>query len=189
MTLDTKVVISAKTPVDVEALYAFCAQMVGTPEGIEPRRDPSGNCGRIDNPPGIGANAWLMIEYGMDGPLVSEPYLLDGVEDEDDKAYRLKSPSSNGWGCIEVSFDTAYGYRDENGLNCTALHATYILRLGEWLDERGADWQWQNEYTGEWFSRYDGIFQFVGSDGPKAMDWFQNVAKPVIDAEIGKANG
>jgi len=54
---------------------------------------------------------------------------------------------------VEVNFDTAYGYKAANDAGCGDLHAAFIVRIGEWLDARGVDWSWYNEFTGDWHGR------------------------------------
>lgn len=93
-------------------------------------------------------------------------------------------PTENGWAAIEVSFDTAYGYRGENGETCNQLHARYVGQLGAWLDKRGIPWKWKNEYTGEWFDGYEGLAEFARNRD--AMDWFDSEVAPVIRAAGGR---
>jgi hypothetical protein len=101
---------------------------------------------------------------------------------DDHNEYISQNPTQNGWGAIEVTFDTAYGYRFEEGENCSQLHARLVAQLGNWLDERGLPWKWQNEYTGEWFDRYDGLGEFVNAHKlTGAADWFGNIVLPLIE--------
>src|SRR5690242_14095966 len=57
---------------------------------------------------------------------------------------------------MEVSFDTAYGYRGPEG-GCGDLHARLVRELGAWLDGRRVRWSWLNEWTGEVHEGYEGL--------------------------------
>jgi hypothetical protein len=181
VTLNTSIVIG-----NVHEVFAYCRALLNTPEGTEIMTGPEpgehrfGNGDKyIANPGGIGLQAWLWINYGADGPMVTEP---DDPNDQDEVEYIAGNPAKNGWGAIEVTFDTAYGYRSDDGENCSQLHARLITQLGAWLDERALPWKWQNEYTGEWFDRYDGLAEFVGAhESTGAADWFNNTVLPAIE--------
>ena len=95
---------------------------------------------------------------------------------------------------IDVSFDTAYGYVDENGEGCGHLHVRLLAELGAWIERApsggrrsgtpsGARWSWRNEFTGEVHEGPDRLYELVDS-GEKAHDWFTNVVRPAIEADI-----
>lgn len=192
MTLSTYFVLGpCEAPAaTAEAVYLECRRMLNTPESVEVRRErweyDADDCERLDHPPGLGLAAWLLIKYRPTGTKVEdEPAREDWMSDEEHegaKEYAAKQPMTNGFGCIEVNWDTAYGYRGPNGESCSTLHAYYIAALGKWCDERGIAWKWRNEYTGEWFDGTDGLAEFGGfHDRPGgAGDWFVNQVLPAI---------
>lgn len=199
MTLDTKVVIGKPYP--VREIFDYCRTLLNCPEtvpvetGPEPGREREYRRGQkwLNNPCGIGLPAWLWLYYGADGPFAlheHDKYCATEVggewghtqEDVDRHAADIAAdPTENGWAAIEVSFDTAYGYRGDNGESCSDLHARLVTALGQWLDARGLPWKWQNEYTGEWFDRYDGLAEFGDAHRTTGADaWFRNVVLPAI---------
>jgi len=198
MTLNTSVAIHG--PYNVQEIYAFCRTLLNTPEDVEPITGPKPGQERgyrhgdrwIANPGGIGLDAWLWINYGADGPMVHRhdewcatelggKYDTTQEEIDEHAAEVAKNPTENGWAGIEVSFDTAYGYRNEHGEGCSELHARLIAELGNWLDARGLQWKWHNEYTGEWFDRFDSLAEFAGyHESSGADEWFRSVVTPVI---------
>lgn len=86
--------------------------------------------------PAQGLPGWLVVHYGEDGPI---------VQDEE-----YERPDA----AVEVHIDTAYGYRTDNGAGCGDLHAWFISCVGAWLNSRGVQWEWKDEFTGD---RYDTI--------------------------------
>jgi hypothetical protein len=99
------------------------------------------------NRAGQGFLAIVDVNYGPDAPLHRNSYELDSPEEFS----------------IDVSLDTTYGYTADNGASCSDLHAWIIQELGAWLDDRGLDWYWLNEYTGEWHHRFDDPLTELGS--------------------------
>jgi hypothetical protein len=202
MTLNTSVAIHGAY--NVQEIYAHCRMLLNTPEDVEPWTGPDEGQERsyrhgqrwIGNPGGIGLPAWLQIYYGVDGPMTHRcdkwcSTELGGewgtTQDQIDEHDRdvATDPTANGWAGIEVTFDTTYSYRGENDEGCSALHARLVAQLGAWLDSRGLEWKWQNEYTGEWFDRYDQLAEFAGyHESSGADDWFRNVAQPAIAMHI-----
>lgn len=190
MTLSTYVLIGA--PVDPKEVFDFLRPLVNTPEGTEvkegtydlegtPLRDRTGECYR-DNPCGVGADAWLLTNYRSDGNPICRPVDVD--DDEEYVAEQAKDPRHTGFGYIEINFDTAYGYRNDRGENCSELHGRLIRELIEHL---GPDVpvKWRNEYTGEWHDGTESLENFGGyhtSGG--AESWFQNIARPAIERDI-----
>ncbi len=159
MTLNTSIAIHE--PMPVREVYEYAAALLGTPTPIVERAQPQSSTWMpgllsLRNPPGIGLPALLWVNYGADGPMLTTP---DPSEDPEDRAYRENDPTQNGWAAIEVTFDTGYAY-DRNGATCSDLHAWLVRELGRWLDARGKTWRWQDEFTGEWHDRYEGLDEF-----------------------------
>jgi hypothetical protein len=146
MTLSTRIVV--KDPVPVEPLFRFCQSLLGDPSTQRWKHVPADPDGWPYNPGywnegGQGLPAWLILHYGADGPLIVE---VDDPDDPDEAEYvQHKS------GCIDIDFDTAYGYRGPNGGSCSDLHAWLVLMVAGWLEQRGAKYEWHQEFTGEWF--------------------------------------
>lgn len=207
MTLNTSIVIGK--PHNVREVYNFCRSLLNTPEHVEVRTGPEPGDERhwragqkwIANPGGIGLDAWLWIYYGADGPMThvhdkwchaevgpakwdDEGKHVVTQEDVDRHAEHIANdPTENGWGAIEVTFDTAYGHKNDRGENCSQLHSRLVAELGKWLDTKGLPWKWQNEYTGEWFDGYHGLAEFVGAhESTGAADWFNNTVLPLIES-------
>jgi hypothetical protein len=145
--------------------------------------------------PGQGLAAWLMLHYRQDAPLRTsaeaeahdEDCNLPGSEYYDPEA-DLCDGSWHRTACwLEISFDTAYSYRDEQGRGCGDLHASLIADLGRWLDERGVRWSWKNEFTGDVHTGYDRLIELC-SGGFEASAWFRTSVLPAIEQEIGGAS-
>lgn len=197
MTLDTRVAIGA--PIDAHELYAFCRTLLDTPEHVEPDTGSAWGderLARIGNPGGIGLAAWLSISYTTDGgPFPRHEHdkwcsvELDGeyettqTEIDAHAESVATDPTDNGWAYAEVSFDTAYSFRGEDGETCSDLHARLVTALGAWLDARAIDWKWRNEHTGEWFNRDDQLTAFGDAHRSTGADaWFRGVVQPAIAA-------
>lgn len=197
MTLDTRVAIGGGQAVDAQAVYDLCRKMVNTPNGVEPEVDESPKYKSISNPPGIGADAWLAVQYGADGPIPAhecgDDCYLDEAEDLAaegesrcmDARFRDRGrPDYSGWASVIVSFDTTYGHRGPNGETCSDLHAKYVYALGQYLDSKGLDWKWEDEYQGEWYDRYDHLDEFGDAHRSTGADeWFRSFVLPAIAAE------
>lgn len=149
MTLSTYVYL--QDPVPVDEVFEFCLELLGRPplsppvrtkdEVWYPKDDPDVRCRMTE--PGQGLPAWLMVKYREDGPLRAEPEPSPNEYGEE-----VDYPEPAHW--VEVNFDTSYSYSDEYG-GCSTLHARLIVKLGQWLKDRGVKWSWSNEYTGEIF--------------------------------------
>jgi hypothetical protein len=177
-----------------EELYQVNREMLGTPDAVEPIRGPEEYDGpgvrRIDHRPGIGLPAWLLMNYRAEGskaiPFTPDSdWEYEGDELEEERRYHERDPWRNGTASIQVNWDTAYSYRGPHGESCSDLHALYIEHVGRWLDERGIDWHWKNEYTGEWHHGRDGLAEFsrFHRPGGDADNWFQGVMAAI------RANG
>ena len=175
MTLDTRIYVLDK--IDYREVFIKCNQLIGADEGT--RFTDTGNS--LWNAPGQGLCALLDVTSGGDVPLVQageHSRYCDGEADE------CSTPC--GTPCwLEVSFDTAYGYRGDNGERCGDLHARLVAELGQWLDTKGLRWRWRNEFTGQVFDRYDGLTE-LGRGGAEATSWYRDIAAPAIAAMIAK---
>lgn len=136
MTLTTHMRIVQPTP--IRPLFKHCNQLLGA---VNPETEVHDD--RMWNVPDQGFPALLHLEWGPDGKLPRED---DGFEGG---AERIPEAA------IDVSFDTMYRYRADNGATCNDLHAYLVRELGSHLDDLGLDWYWEHEYSGEWFHRFD----------------------------------
>jgi hypothetical protein len=146
MTLNTRVAIGA--PTNVHEVFAYCRTLLGASDSIpiEKGWDYAKVNRTLRHPIGVGLDALLWLTYGADGPII-------GRHDEDEDGL------PQGWAAVEVSFDTAYGYRGENGEGCGKLHARLVRQLGEWLDRKDLPWKWHDEFYGDWHDSYDMLDQ------------------------------
>ena len=182
MTLDTHVYVL--DPVDHRALFAKCNSLIGATEGTRSTDEQDtdwrdgehvavpGNPWTIANEPDQGLKAWLMIHYRPDGPLHPETSHWDDCDPACDYLPHL-TPRY-----LEVSFDTAYGYRGREG-GVGDLHAWLVLETGRWLNERGVRWQWRNEFTGDVFDGADGL-ESLCTLGAEASAWMREKVLPAI---------
>ncbi len=197
MTLDTRIFIYDSVD-HMETFEKVCELLdipdtknfrdeVGQPYGCVPGRE-------ISNEVAQGFDAWVMTYSNPEGIRLSEEYLQEQVrwnakmrETYPDEADDIVDPTSTdpeaGVHFMQISMDTGYGGRSTRGESCTELHARVIAQLGQWLDERGLNWGWYNEYNGKYYSKYDGLNEFLRG-GLGAMDWFQNLALPAIQKDI-----
>jgi hypothetical protein len=190
MTLDTTVYILDE--VRHKDVFVKCNQLIGATEATkfsdrqlktwrkgvgEPE---PGNAWTIGNELSQGLCALLSVYYRPGEPLRAtdnghEWYCDPGCDDDE---------HSNPACWLEVSFDTAYSYRDEQGRGCGDLHASIVAQLGQWLDERGVRWLWENEFTGEIHSGYERLVDLC-TGGFEASSWFRTSVMPAIQREIG----
>jgi hypothetical protein len=212
MTLSTDIYINQ--PIDHRKVHARINEILGiadpkisdNPEFDHWEYDENGKPARkvykgagsqwtLMNEPGQGFDAWVLVDYRPEGPLVGPegghdgdcqlpgnesawPYAEDGP-----CTYRRHFPH---W--VRVNMDTTYGYKDEFG-GCSDLHARVILRFGQWLEDQGiTDWEWHNEYTGDTYRRFDGL-ETLGKSGKEADSWFTNTARPAIEAHAQAMGG
>lgn len=125
---------------------------------------------RLSTVPGSGLDAIVAVYYRPDGSLLAHDCDPDIAP----------SPEHR----VDLSFDTAYTYRDRLGRSCTDLHACWIAHLGQWLDHRGLRWAWQNEMTGEVHAgseRYAALESFC-SAGAADRSWFHHQIQPALNA-------
>jgi hypothetical protein len=150
MTLDTSIRILK--PTDVKEIFFFCRELLGCTDAHTWKENDNwcGNrCIRNDGMQGL--PAWLIVTYGADGPL--NCLQCEYAKDEDEDHHN--GPCQDA--AIDISFDTGYRYRSANGATASDLHDWLVTQIGRWCDERSLPWIWQNEYTGEWHSEYEGI--------------------------------
>lgn len=191
MTLSTYVAFTS--PVDPRELHDWVnRELLGA---TDPRVEVDETS--IGNAPGQGFDAWAITKHNNGKPIVwlervdvataTRPSWYDNDQEwfaalEDEERWYSKYPSNT---YAYVDFDTAYGYR-ENGMNCTMLHASYIVRLfKEFAEPRGIDIYWRNEYTGEWYKNLDaaGLEDFLGG-GDAAMEWFNTSVVPMMQRMV-----
>jgi hypothetical protein len=200
MTLSTNVAIGK--PFDVNKVFAFCRQLIDTPDTAEAHRGDGYLPGtkQIGNPAGVGLCALLTVTYGADGPFIHEcdkwcstevggEWETTQASVDEHTHYVAEDPMANGWAAIVVDFDTTYSYRGAGGESCSDLHARLVTALGQWLDQQGLPWKWQNEYTGEWFDRYDQLAEFGDAHRATGADaWFRGLVVPAIQAGLTGGN-
>lgn len=175
MTLSTDIYIH--DPIEYLRVFVKMNQLLGAHEGIQWTDSESYGSWAIRNEPMQGLPAWLWVYYTQDGqPLRADANACgDCCDPEDD--YHNHEPAH--W--VKVNLDTGYGYSDSHGRGCADLHADLITALGQWLDEMGIGWSWENEFTGEIFQGYDGLADF-GTAGKAATTWFKDVVLPAIES-------
>lgn len=178
MTLDTRFIIDH--PINAKEVFEFTRAMIGATEDHVWRHETKP--GKVmpeywTNPSyrnqiGQGLPALLKVSYGADGPLMETEY------DEDEIGTKPHDPP----GFVEVSMDTAYGYRRE-GLGCGQLHARYVQTLGRWCEQNGWPYHWKNEFTGEWHTDWRLAAEELVEGGNRANEWFENIVMPRIIAQ------
>lgn len=155
MTLSTDVYIQG--PVDLHALkYVVQAALaefdeVGrTTEQQAWNDDSAGLSPSWSTMVGQGLPAWTYIHFAH--PAAEGAWAQP--EDENDEGYVTPAHFAR------IDFDTAYGYRGENGETCSTLHVQLMTRVGKWLDEQSVPWKWRDEFTGKVHDAYDGFDTF-----------------------------
>lgn len=162
MTLSTDMYVQA--PVDVVALQYVvkCAlaefdEVGRTPDQQTWNDDSAELSPSFSTLVGQGLPAWTYIHFGAAGTWAQphDEYAEDSDYDEDGEP-AIQSPKH----FARIDFDTAYGYRGENGESCSALHVELMKRVGAWLDEQSVPWKWRDEFTGIVHDAYDGFDTF-----------------------------
>ena len=198
MTLDSRVYILDEVP--VAELFVFAQTLLG--EYDEDRRGPDrqesfvepGNPWSMANRLGQGLPAILDVSYRPGAPLRTPEQAAshkgdsycnhpDNPEWFDDDEPVCDSTEHQPACWAELSLDTAYGYKDEQGWGCGDLHAVLISRIGQWCDERSLRWKWKNEFNGEIYEGYDRLID-IASSGFEASAWFRTTVIPAIAADI-----
>lgn len=172
MPLNTEIYILDE--IDPHKVFNFCNELMGVKKPIfteaydEWQQNPVIS---LDNAPGQGLPAWVMSNYRRKGPLYS---MAQYERDSETGKNRLVTPAC----FMEVSFDTAYGYRDSYG-GSTELHGRYIVALQEWLAKRNVSMCWKNEFTDTIHHGNEGLEAFFNG-GDRANEWFTNSVLPVF---------
>lgn len=182
MTLDTRFVINA--PTDPREVFDFCNSLIGATEATQWSHDEAGKWKwqhnhAYRNHAGQGLCALMDVEYGVNGGKLRE----DKYDDEGIEITGVGEHEPEGY--VEVSFDTAYGYRGPGGLTCGELHAGLVAHLGRWCEERAYPHSWQNEFSGEWFQDWRVAADELGKSSEAARKWFMGTVLPAIEAEHG----
>lgn len=178
MTLSTHIAIAPGIP--VREVFDRCRALLDTPDSVPIEQDATS----IAHPPGVGLPAWLIVNYGPNGPLVHDP--CEDCGDPEHDRWIASNPTENGQAVIDVDLDTTYGYRGPNGESCSSLHARLVTQLGAWLDGRGIAWWWRNEYTGVWWANdalgREALVEFAGAHTRPggADEWFRSMVLPAI---------
>jgi hypothetical protein len=190
MTLDTNIYILDR--ISHRDVFVKCNQLIGATEATEFHNEQiktwrngegkpePGNAWAIGNKACQGLCALLDIYYRPDAALRAADNGCEWYCDPD-----CSDEHSNPACWLEVSFDTPYGYRDEQGRGCGDLHASLVSQLGQWLDERGVRWLWENEFTGEVHSGYERLVDLC-TGGFEASAWFRTSVLPAIEREAGR---
>jgi len=156
MTLSTH--IRLVDPLPPERVFQFCQTLLGDPDTMlwEHKESYAGQGTMMyANRSGQGYAAMLWVAYHPDGPLPKE----------DDPDYEDNRPTA----CIDIMFDTTYGYTGPHSSGCADLHAWLIIRIVNDLLSQyvtpGAPptwprFYWQNEFTGEWFDSLENLDSF-----------------------------
>ncbi|MBF4603724.1 hypothetical protein [Curtobacterium sp. VKM Ac-2884] len=183
MTLNTRVRI--KSPVNARALHDWANQELLKVKN--PQFDVRETS--IANAPGQGFAAWLITEHNGGKPFEFQPSLPVGSdfwnEFPDELANERAHFDAEPGGYVDLTFDTAYSFRDDRGRGCADLHADYIVRTAAHAAELGVQIAWNNEFTGQWHDGIDGLDQFAGN-GVDAQRWFFGTALPAIAAQVAK---
>lgn len=185
MTLTTDVYVLDEIP--YKDVFLKCNQLIGATEATRfsdkqltawragaPVADP-GKAWNIGNEISQGLPALLDIYYRPGEPLRTKDNGCEWYCDSDCDDDEHTNPAC--W--LEVSFDTSYGYRDEQGRYCGDLHACLVAELGHWLDERGVRWLWYADTLAEVYAGYERLTDLC-SAGARASAWYRSAVLPAI---------
>lgn len=141
MTLDTRVYVL--DPIDRTAVFRKCQEIIAqwderrrTPEQHRTEDTDWGDHRVLMNESFQNLPGWLILHYRPGGPYRTEAQAAEHDHCDDDCDGSTHAPAC--W--MEVSIDTAYGYRGPDGMNCGSLHARFVAELGAWLDEQRPSW-------------------------------------------------
>ena len=172
MPLNTIIYVLDK--IDPQEVFQFCNALMdaGDPASTETYDEwESDGIVSLDNAPSQGLPAWLMSSYRKKSPLYSKAQY---DEDEAGGDSRLLSPACH----MEISFDTAYAYRDTFG-GCTELHGRYIVSLHDWLRQRQVRMSWRDPFSGAINDGTAGLENFFNG-GDHASSWFNESVIPLV---------
>jgi hypothetical protein len=215
MTLDTRIAIRTAEKATPREIFEYCRALLSTPSGTPIMTELDNASGSSRAPgvkefwhqPGLGLEAWLIMYYSPDGLLThdcdkfcarrvgwaewdlpQERYWVSAEDVAEHDADVVANPRECGWADVEISIDTTYSFMNDRGESCSQRHARFIHELGEWLDERGCEWAWQNEYQCQWYIGRDGLEYFgnfhTGTGGP--AEWFATKVLPAIATMAGE---
>jgi hypothetical protein len=197
MTLSTDIYVLDQ--VDVPELFRFCQGLLAqfddrsTPQQPDQQksrdregwREDGARC--MSNEIGQGLPAILDIHYRPNAALATAEQAAQCTSDCDDPEEGEDRYHHHPHACwVNIDFDTTYGYRDSAGRGCGDLHAALVALVGKWCDERGARWEWRNEYTGDIHggeTRYERLLDLM-KQGSEAAAWFRNSVLPAIATHI-----
>lgn len=145
MTLSTDFLITSHM-VDPRELFAVSAKLLQAGEDFRFSVGP----GLIMAEPNQGLDAWLSVYFSADLALV--------VKTDEDNPYAARDHF------VRVNFDTGYSYKSSSGAGCSDFHAWLIFQLAQWADDRGLEYAWENEFTGEWFTDRSGLESFGNAE-------------------------
>lgn len=184
MTLSTHVyLLTEADPADV---FMKCRDLLGATDAHEWEDEPSfypedtADERVMMNKAGQGLPAWLIMRY-RPGAMVREAHEEHDPEIcGEDCTGTWHDPAH--W--VNIDLDTAYSFHDSHG-GCGHLHARLVYQLGGWLDERGIQWAWRNEFTGDVHigDKYERLADLVGG-GQSALRWLKSTVEPAIHAGL-----
>ena len=182
MTLATDIYITG-TGVTMREVYNKVNDLLGIPDTRLVIEKP----GSIRNRIGQGFPAIVDVSAAVDGSLVTpehEPYCAEEAEEAGEPCTYHRHIETHH---VHVDLDTAYGYRNDRGWDCSRLHASVILNLAGWLVERDCTVRWTNEYAGTIHDATDqaAFERFIGG-GDAAAEWFINDVLPAIAAGVSR---
>lgn len=191
MTLSTNVYVLGDAP--AKELFRFCQEFLTRYD--EQRRSPDQQDWkdqgdeqgrrRIANRIGQGLPGILDIEYRAGAPLYTPEEAAECetyCEPDCNREHYYRAC----W--LNIDLDTAYSSKFEGGMGCGDLHALFVSEVGQWLDKRGVQWEWRNEYSGEIHGgedKYERLVDLV-SGGFEANAWFRTSVLPAIAAHIAE---
>ncbi|MFD6770635.1 hypothetical protein ACFWC6_30930 [Micromonospora chalcea] len=190
MTLDTRIYVIGE--VDHRELFTHCQTLLGKYDEAgrgpdQQRWDDNGKC--ISNEPMQNLPGWLMVYHGNGSAYRTPEQAAEHGNWDCDGDFGPCNKTEHNVPCwLEVSIDTAYGYRGPEGMGCGDLHARFVAELGLWLDARQVDWKWRNEFTGDVHEGYESLIG-LASGGFEATAWFQTTVLPVLPKLAAREDG
>jgi len=159
MTLDTKIIISG-VDLDPESVFLYAASLLGADDNYQYDIDPE---------------TWMTSGYYAS--------VISAKPGQGLPAWLIVSVEPAG--LIRISYDTAYGYKMDNGAGCGDLHAWLIAQLALKYAPN-ATMLWQNEFNGNW---QEIIYDYLQNeqDWEWFLDSFEGFGNPRKGAlEFGK---
>jgi hypothetical protein len=151
VTLATRIVVV--DPIDPKVVFDRCLELLG--RDIEGTPYVDEKPGSYSTRFGQGLAAWCIVNYAVDGPI--HHYTEGFAKELKDDDPEWEPPWYNEH-CVDITFDTAYGYKSPSGAGCSDLHAWFIRELAVLFEEKGVKkWVWNQEFTGEWYGPDDPV--------------------------------